>query len=183
MYIENEVPNLQNLAPWRGLVKKSAIILKVGQCLADSSTNLIQSVMRKHLMLMWRVILPLKDQPLVSRRMADYLYWNKMFYLMEYFCNSRKYMVQTIWGSRSLVPTSSLSFELLVLSCWQIELPYIHPLPMVRVPPVCPLMSEWTAEEAPRCHFSTERLRALRVRRALKVSHRYPHAQSGFFFF
>ena len=63
--------NCRNLLPWRGLVKKSATILLVGQYSIWRSPFLIRSVMKKYLIFRCLVLLELEALPLFSGRIAE----------------------------------------------------------------------------------------------------------------
>ena len=85
----------------------------------------------------------------------------------------QEYRAHNIDGIMSLTPMSSLSVDLLVFSFCLVELTIGKPLPMVRPPPVCPLMFMWTANDASTYHFNALLVSAPSINGRLTVARRY----------
>jgi hypothetical protein len=128
--------NLLNIAACRGFVKWSAIISVAGQCFRVMSPDVILSFIKNYLTRICLVRL-LLDSRSIALRLSRLRIDSSIFIP----CSSMKYHVNSICGAASSTPTSSASFELLVLIFCFFDIPIIEPRPRDIVPSVWPRQS------------------------------------------
>ena len=119
------------------------------------------------------VRLLLEAHPFVSNKIALLLSWYRMLSLTSNPCALIKRRAQSICGIRSSTATISLSVELRVLSLCFVDLSKGNPLPMVIAPPVCPLISGCTANDASTYQLRTPVLSPPSINGNSRVAQRY----------
>ena len=117
---ENKAAIVLNLAPWSGLVNKSAIISSVGKYFTETSPAATWSVIRKYQIPIYRVILLLYLNPLFYIKLEIWL----CCYTMERAFI--KLQVRSTSGSTSLTPKILDSVDLFVLNLCCTDDAYMH---------------------------------------------------------
>ena len=131
-----------------------------GQCTICASPHRILSVIKKYLMFICRVLLPLKPLPLFSSFIVLWLSWFIMLAFTTKPCASKKKIVHRIWGIRLSTATNLASVELLVFNfCF--------------VPPVWLKKSWWTPNAASTHQVIVELSSHLRVSTRSFVPRKY----------